>query len=176
MTADHESTLSDIEEEGDAISTKPLTPFKRTRIPNRRIFGEEWVNFSICLTPGSRTMFGTILPCTHDDLFLHSLDWDAPFRGSYAAFEPLNALHIDPVTNETEWFHPFTLGAKATSEDTPTLREIQRLSPAEMDKGYDSMDVELNALRKKETFVEINRSEVPHGKQIIKSTWAHNLS
>ncbi len=30
----------------------------------------------------------------------------------------------------------------------------------------------INALRKKETFIEINMSELPHGRQIIKSTWA----
>ena len=45
--------------------------------------------------------------------------------------------------------HPFTLGAKASSADTPTLREIQRLPPKEIEEWYDAMDVELDALRQK---------------------------
>ncbi len=108
----------------------------------------------------------------HDDLFLHSLDWDAPFTEDFASYHSLNLLHIDPYTKEVDCFHPFTLGAKASSEDTPTLRDIQRMSPAEVDLWYDAMDIELEALRNKDTFLEINRSDVPAGHQIIKSTWA----
>jgi hypothetical protein len=123
-------------------------------------------------TPSSRSIFGYLTPFCHDDLFIHSLDWDIPFRGRYRSFESVNHLHVDPITDETEWYHPFSLGAKASSEDTPTLRQIQQLTPAEQDAWYESMEVELAALIRKETFVEINRSQVPKGQQICKSTWA----
>ncbi len=75
---------------------------------------------------------------------------------------------MDPFTDEVEWFHPFTLGAKASSADTPTLRDIQRLTSKEIDLSYDAMDIELDALRKKDTMTEINRSDFPAGHQIIK--------
>jgi hypothetical protein len=123
-------------------------------------------------TPASRSILGYFTPFCHDDLFIHSLDWDIPFRGRYRSFESLNHLHVDPITDETEWFHPFSLGAKASSEDTPTLRQIQQLTPADQDAWYESMEVELAALIRKETFVEINRTDVPKGQQVCKSTWA----
>ena len=59
-----------------------------------------------------------------------------------------------------------------TSADTPTLREIQKLDPQQIDLWYKAMDTELQALRDKNTFTEINRHDVPNGHQIIKSTWA----
>ena len=118
-------------------------------------------------------MLGHIVPnLTHDDLFLHSLDWDAPFSSAYGSLHSLNLLHVDPFTNEVDWIHPFTLAAKASSADTPTLREILQLPPDEIELWYDSMDIELQALREKKTMTEINRSDVPNNKQIVKSTWA----
>ena len=157
----------------NAESTNEPSRPQRNRKPNKLVFGDEWVNHTVQLTPTSRTMLGHIVPdLNHDDLFLHSLDWDVPFSDDFAQYHALNLLHVDPHTEEVEWTHPFTLGAKATSEDTPTLRDIQRMSPTEIDLWYDSMDIELDALRNKNTFTEINRSDVPTGHQIIKSTWA----
>jgi hypothetical protein len=148
-------------------------PPPRVRRPNRKIFGDDWVNHSIQLTPTSRTLIGNIVPAlSHDDIFLHSLDWDAPFVDDFRSYESTNILHVDPHDNEIEWFHPFTLAAKASSADTPTLRDIQKLPPQEIDLWYDAMDLELEALRSKDTMIEIKRSDVPQGKQIIKSTWA----
>ena len=93
-------------------------------------------------------MLGHIVPSlNHEDLFLHSIDWDAPLAEGYFAYHSVNLLHIDPYDDqEVDWFHPFTLGAKASSAATPTLREIQRLSPEEIDLWYQAMDVELKAL------------------------------
>lgn len=146
---------------------------QRARRPNRRVFGEDWTNYTVQLTPSSRTLIGHVVPnLSHDDLFLHSLDWDAPFAEDYASYHAINELHVDPYTDEVEWIHPFTLGAKATSADTPTLREIQKLGPKEIDLWYEAMDIELQALRDKNTFTEIYRADVPNGSQIIKSTWA----
>ena len=151
---------------------EPSRP-QRTRKPNKLVFGDEWVNHTVQLTPTSRTMLGHIIPdLTHDDLFLHSLDWDAPPSDNFTPYHALNLLHVDPYTEEVKWTHPFTLGAKATNEDTPTLRNIQRMTPAEIDSWYDAMDIELEALRNKNTFIEIDRATVPAGHQIIKSTWA----
>ena len=42
----------------------------------------------------------------------------------------------------------------------------------EIDRWYDAMDIELQALQDKQTMTEINRCDVPKGKQIVKSTWA----
>ena len=148
-------------------------PAPRIRKPNRKIFGDDWVNHAIQLTPSSRTLIGNIVPdLSHDDIFLYSLDWDAPFTEDFRSYHATNVLHIDPHDNEVEWYHPFTLAAKASSADTPTLRDIQKLSPEEIDLWYDAMDLELEALRNKDTMIEIKRSDVPKGKQIIKSTWA----
>ena len=90
-----------------------------------------------------RSILGIVSPVSHDNIFLHSLDWDGPFRGGYTALAAQNSLHVDPLTNETEWFHPFTLGAKASNDDTPTLRHIRSLPHRELDLWYDSMDLEL---------------------------------
>lgn len=100
------------------------------------------------------------------------MDWDAPFSDDYGSLHHLNLLHVDPFTDEVEWIHPFTLGAKASSADTPTLREILQMPPDEIERWYEAMDVELQALHDKETMIEIDRCDVPTGKQIIKSTWA----
>ena len=69
--------------------------------------------------------------------------------------------------DEVEWFHPFMLAAKASSADTPTLLEIQCLSPREIDLWYEAMDVELEALRNKNNFSEVARSDVPASHQLI---------
>ena len=58
----------------------PPVQTRRIRRPNQRVFGDEWTNHTVQLTPSSRTLLGHIVPnLSHDDLFLYSLDWDAPF-------------------------------------------------------------------------------------------------
>ena len=46
------------------------------------------------------------------------------------------------------------------------------MTPGKIAQWYDAMDVELHALRDKKTMTEINRCDVPEGKQILQSTWA----
>ena len=46
------------------------------------------------------------------------------------------------------------------------------MTPGKIAQWYDAMDVELHALRDKKTMTEVNRCDVPKGKQIVKSTWA----
>jgi hypothetical protein len=123
-------------------------------------------------TPISRSILGCLSTFCHDDLFIHNLDWDLPFRGSYTAYNALSSLLTDPISHEVEWLHPFSLAAKTTSEDTPTLRNIHRMSPAEQCDWFDSMDKEFIALQNKDTFTIIDRSAVPTGHQIVKSAWA----
>jgi hypothetical protein len=41
-----------------------------------------------------------------------------------------------------------------------------------VDQWYEAMDIELEALRNKQTIIEIKQADVPQGKQIIKSTRA----
>jgi Reverse transcriptase (RNA-dependent DNA polymerase) len=155
---------------GQTPSLKSPRP-TRVRKANPQIFGDEWVNGTISLTPSSRTFIGHIIPnMTHDDIFLHSLDWDAPFAPEYLGY--LSIEHIDPFTSEVEWVHPLSMAAKASSADTPTLREIQKMNPEEVDHWYDAMEIELAALKAKNTMTEIPRKQVPAGKQMIKSTWA----
>lgn len=106
----------------------------RIRIPNPRVFGDDWVNSTVCLTPSSRTFIGHILPSmSHDDIFLHSLDWDAPFVHDYLGYLSIEHLHTDPFTSEIEWMHPLSMAAKATSADTPTLREIHQMNRQEIE-------------------------------------------
>jgi Reverse transcriptase (RNA-dependent DNA polymerase) len=139
----------------------------RVRKANPQIFGDKWVNGTISLTPSSRTFIGHIIPnMTHDDIFLQSLDWDAPFAPEYLGYLSIEHLHINPFTSEVEWVHPLSMAAKASSADTPTLGEIQKMNPEEVDPSYDAMEIELAALKDKNTMTEIPR------KQIIKSTWA----
>jgi hypothetical protein len=118
----------------DLIPLETLILSKRRCRRNRRVFGDEWANRTVQLTPTSRAFLGYIVPSlSHDNLFLHSLDWDARFSDDYNSFHYLNLLRVDPFTDEVDWIHPFTLGAKASSADTPTLRKIQQMSPDEVD-------------------------------------------
>jgi Reverse transcriptase (RNA-dependent DNA polymerase) len=68
--------------------------------------------------------------------------------------------------------HPLAFAAKASSLDSPTLLEIQNMPSSEIDQWYEAMDIEIAALHNKKTMIEIPRSQVPQGKQIVKSTWA----
>ena len=88
-----------MEYDGDDDDVVPLETSvrssTRTRRPNRRVFGDEWANHTVQLTPSSRTFLGHIIPSlSHDDLFLHSLDWDAPFSEDYGSYHGLNLLHV----------------------------------------------------------------------------------
>ena len=70
-------------------------------------------------------MLGHNVPyLSHDDLFIHSLDWDAPFSRDYKPVHRFNLLHVDPFSDKVDWIHPFTLAATVSSADTPILQEI----------------------------------------------------
>ena len=183
-TDDIAETSSDDDENDDDIEGLPDVPPHPSGRARRRttpidfyqpsffISGPPDAPVRLTPTPTSRSLLGYLTPLCHDDLFIHSLDWDLPFRGRYTALNAMNGLHVDPEDNDVEWSHPFSLGAKASSDDEPTLRAIQRMSAIEQDEWYESMETELAALRRKKTFTEIDRSSVPAGKQIVKSTWA----
>ena len=100
------------------------------------------------------------------------MDWDIPFAPEYLGHLDIENLHTDPFTQEIEWQHPLAMAAKANSADMPMLHEIQKLPPDEIERWYEAMDIELGALREKQTMSEIPRSAVPPDKQIVKSTWA----
>ena len=120
-----ESSPNDPDESQQAPTEVPVRS-ARVRRPNQRVFGEEWANHTVRLTPPSRTLLGHIVPTlNHDDHFFFSLDWDAPFSQDYGSLHSLNLLHVEPHNIEVDWIHPFTLAAKASSADTPTLRKIQ---------------------------------------------------
>ena len=145
---------------------------KRRSVPNKRVYGDEWINSTIISTPSSRTIIGRILnqPDTSDHLN-NLVDWDCPYIFEFLGHQALDNLNVDPISREIESMHPFSFAAKASSFDSPSLREIQRMQPPELDEWYDAMDAEISALREKKTMIEIPRSNVPNGKQIVKSTW-----
>jgi hypothetical protein len=75
----------------------------------------------------------------------------------------LENLHFDPIRNEIKWTHTLAFGAKSSSLDTPTLRQIQNMLPPEIDGWYNAMDAEIEALHAKDTMIEISRCQVPPG-------------
>ena len=69
--------------------------------------------------------------------------------------------------------HPFTLAAKANTEDYPTLREVLRMPREEQDGWFDSMKEEMDSLLSKECFELVDRASVEaDGHKIIPTTWA----
>ena len=56
-------------------------------------------------------------------------------------------------------------------EDSPTFREVLRLSEDERDKWFDSMDKELAGLNEKDCFHVVDRAAAA-GREIVPSTWA----
>jgi hypothetical protein len=117
-------------------------------------------------------MLGYISPHPSlQDYFLNSMDWEQTYSHEYLGHQVLENLYFDPFKNEIEWTNPLVFGAKASTLDTPTLREIQNMSPPEIDGWYNAMDAEIAALHAKHTMIEIPRCQVPPGKQIVKSTW-----
>ena len=64
-----ESSPNDPDESQQAPTEVPVRS-ARVRRPNQRVFGEEWANHTVRLTPPSRTLLGHIVPTlNHDDHF-----------------------------------------------------------------------------------------------------------
>jgi hypothetical protein len=42
----------------------------------------------------------------------------------------------------------------------------------EIDEWYEAMDIKIAALQNKKAMIEIPSSQLPQGKQVVKSTWA----
>jgi hypothetical protein len=140
---------------------------------NPRVFGEQWDNASVVPTSSSHSILGRrLLQLDHDDQVLHSLNFSLPYAFEYLGHQVLENLHYDSIHNETEWVHPLSFAAKASSLDSPSLKDIPCMPIQEMEQWYDAMDIEIKALHDKKTMVEIPCRDVPKGKQIIKSTWA----
>jgi hypothetical protein len=75
----------------------------------------------------SRTYIGHIIPnMMHDDIFLHSLDWDAPFALKYLGYLSIEHLHIDPFTSEIEWMHPFPWPLKPAVQTRQLYKRSRR--------------------------------------------------
>jgi hypothetical protein len=134
---------------------------------NSHIIGDEWV--TKIRNPSS--MFGRVRKLDPSDIFLLTMDWDAPFHHEYATFNLLEDLFTDPDDNEVDWSHPFAMSAKANNDDEPNLRDIHNMSSTEQEAWYDAMELEIAALLEKGAFREIDASNVPSGSQIVPSTW-----
>ena len=161
-------SLPDTTEDDDRDDNVTVRRSNRVKKPNTWFQGNTWIN----LGQSSRTILGTAQRVSHDDVFLYHLDWDAPFSVEYSHLAAYNDAFVDPITSDIEWMHPFTLSAKANSQDFPTLKEIMSLSdPIEKEKWLESMDTELNTLKSKGTFEVISRSSVPDGEQINQTMW-----
>jgi hypothetical protein len=97
------------------------------------------------------TSLAGYFPCPHQMIFF-SITWIGPnHSGIYSYFNEINSLHQNPISKVTYWLHPLSLGAKASNEDTPTLREIHKLQIHDMEDWYKAMDLELEALHDKNT-------------------------
>jgi hypothetical protein len=108
---------------------------------------------------------------SRSDSLLRNINWECPYSNEHFGHQILENLHTNPIKREIEWTHPLAFAAKASSVDSPTLREIQNMPSPEIDQWYEAIDLELEALQNKQTMIEIKRSQVPPDKQVIKSTW-----
>jgi hypothetical protein len=102
---------------------------------------------------------------------LISIKWERPHSYEHFGNQIIENLHSEPIQREIKWIHPLAFAAKATSIDSPTLREIQNMPSPEIDQWYEAMDSGIKALQNKQTMIWIKRSQVPPDKQVIKSTW-----
>jgi hypothetical protein len=146
---------------------------KRIKFPNQWVYGGKARFVSLrSLTP----LLAPIVPSpSNDSTSLVNLDWSIPFSASYAIFNYIQELGVDPETLEVDYWHPMTLAAKASSADEPRYFELFRLSSGLLEEWFVSMEVELDCLAEKNTYSIIDQTQVPDGLQIIKSTWVFRL-
>jgi hypothetical protein len=113
-----------------------------------------------------------------DVIAFATIDWESVSEEPlYKHFHNLFSMQIDPETLELldaqDAFHPFAFAAKVQSEDYPTYSEVLRMDPTERAKWLKSMDIEIQDLIDRKSFVLVPRSEPKSkGEQIIKSMWA----
>ena len=156
---------------------------RRTRAPPDRLtpdwgtktysFGDKWT--TLVRTPSSKQIaFRAINLRCSADVVLMNLEWHERATTAYSlAMQQHEHERTCPFTGEIFEWHPFILSAKANQEDYPTLREIFRLPQEEQEAWFDSMDVEIEGLIKKECFEVVDRSIVEAaGHEIVPTTWA----
>jgi hypothetical protein len=141
----------------------PLRRSHRQQKPNRRFFGDEWVNL----------VHWRVTPMHADVSFLMSIDWDEPNRTELMdKYSSLLSLSKDPHSGELEDLIPMLLSAKANDADEPSMRDVLNLPDGpERDAWVDAMYSELDALQDKGTFIIVDR-ETAGERQVVPSTWA----
>jgi hypothetical protein len=130
-------------EESLADSSTLICP-RHICVPNPRIFGKQLVNASIVPISSLHSILGRrILQLDHDDQVLHSLDFSLPYAFEYLGHQVLENSHDNLIHDETERIHPLSFAAKASSLDSPSIKDMQCMSAQEMEQWYDAIDVKL---------------------------------
>ena len=108
-------------------TTAAPPPNKRTRTPNPRFVGDEWVTY----TPiGPKSNDFLIKTMSSDASFFANLNWDSTTDDPQVQkFEKLLAKRQDLEYSEQIGWHPLAFQAKAN--DSPTLQEVLNMPPAE---------------------------------------------
>lgn len=156
-------TATDDGDSDDARST-PLRRSTRTRKPNSKYIGDEWVNTNTSDMPWRnlfkhRAFEAVLVPQTASSFLFHSLDWSVHSSDPIdARFHALLMNSTDPYTNEIMDIHPLAFGVKVSNADTPTIREVLQSTGKEREEWFHSMNVEIDALQEKGTFELVDRS------------------
>jgi hypothetical protein len=116
----------------------------RTRNPNSKFIGNEWVNLSV----SKSGIQGYHRPISTEAKFIASLHWDTleeDIDPRYQMVKPIN----DPFTWETRHHH-LSYQVKVQSTDSPSLSDVLQLSDTDERNGwFKAMDEEINALFEK---------------------------
>jgi transposase InsO family protein len=103
--------------------------------------------------------------------FLNSLDWETTTSKlkstDFERFLACVEAHLDPVTEELDYWHPLLLMMKANALDNPNWH--QATTGMDADGYWNAMDKELFTLNAKDAWDEVDRS--PEMK-VLPSTWA----
>ena len=112
-------------------SPSQLRRSKRTRVPNRNVYGGKGGNV------------------VSSDSFLHCFEWDDLHQELSSSSDHLSFMtvinqELDPYSDVYNNMHPLLLASKANSADTPTYN--QAMNGSDHDGYVDAMDTEVKTL------------------------------
>jgi hypothetical protein len=86
---------------------------QRPCIPNRRIYGNDWINAYISSINSSRPMLPRITPSfSPNDSSTISIKWEHPYSYEHFEHQILENLHIELINREIEWINPLVFATK----------------------------------------------------------------
>jgi hypothetical protein len=168
---DNDDNIDNNEEDADSVHNEggddhaePATqPTRRTNPPrtrrgvNSRYHGNEWINLCEALD--------------ETDVYLAGLDWTATTHDT-RLYKQLCLIMQEDEDGLLDEYHPLSLLlAKASSVDTPTLREA--MAGDDREQFVDAMKREIDSLVEKGAFITVARGlAVRNGAKILGSMWA----